>query len=460
MISIFFDKIYSNKLLYNLFSLWLFTIPFGSSIVKFSLDGFTLYPSLVFLILLMPSFFISYKRFSKFQWYFFFLLTLLTLHSVVYYPFVEGREDGLFDVRSILLFQGYYIVLLSSFYFFGKSKWKFLLSNGLRFYLYLLLIFGGIESLFGIHIAGDFTYKLSQSLVVNHYTPIFLFDNPNDYIVYTIGLTISLLLIDKTFLNNTLFLVLILSIQLFYAHMALSRLGILLLSGLLIIILVNYIRKSTYPFSKHIKVYFFLFISILLLLTTKPIYLGPILTTFLEENKDVSDKKSLKIYDKITSDSDSITRIFENNIYLSTQSKLDSYQVRRNLFLNGIEIYRTSPIIGVGPGQFKYLIKTNKDEYLPVDNNYSPHNFFTELTCNYGALGIIFIISFIYILCVSILKKIKQWKWLLIFLIIYLVLAVIPSGFLYLNINWLMLSILWIVFTENYNKHKQNAYTH
>ena len=133
MIAKLIHKIYSLKLVTNLFLLWVFTIPFGSSIVYLSFDGFTLYPSIIFLLLLLPLFLITFKKFNRFQWSLFLLLFFLVIHSLCYLPFVKGKEDAIFDLRSIILFWSYFTVLLSSFIYFGKEKWKSLLSNGLRF---------------------------------------------------------------------------------------------------------------------------------------------------------------------------------------------------------------------------------------------------------------------------------------------------------------------------------------
>jgi O-antigen ligase len=420
----------TNSLVNLLFLSWLFTIPFGSKIFHLSIGFATLYPSLIigFLLLLctIKNIF-SLTRIEKFVGLFLIIFLILT---IIFSFNVGGRKEALFDLHSIILFNLYYFNLTLTKYTLKQVAFLRIINKGLFFFTLIILIFGILESLFGVHLVGEYTYKLSQGLATVNYTPLFIYDNPNDYLVYSIGISSITFILNKNLFQNKLLLFSVIVLNLFFAHEAMSRFAILVLMVLLFIFLwSNYFKILTF------KYFIILLIPIVLLFVSNNIYLGPIITTQL-----ATAKTSLRKNDVILNK--------ENKPNIVLKNKLDSYTVRKNLVLNGLQLYKSSPIFGVGPGQFRYLLGNFKTKY-PIDKNNSPHNYFIEMISQFGVIGFfIFTIPFL----LFILKTIKG-RWNLLFSILvflYYLESLMPSAFLYLDINWLLFSVIILCYSEDF----------
>lgn len=436
---------YSEKNVSLMFLLWLLTLPFGASIVSFSIGFATIYPNLLISLILTPLGFRMFKSFSVIFKMLILLLFLLLVQSVILFPSINGKQEALFDIHSISLFLLFVFNLFSVYSKLMKENFSQVLLKGLYAYLYLLIIFGGIETMVGIHVEGGYTEKLSRGLALIHYTPIFLYDNPNDFLVYVISLTLLLLLVDKKLIINRSKIILILAIELFFAHMALSRFSILILITLMLYVL--YVTYKDFFNRNNRLIISYSIISIILIFSVRSLYLGPMLITYFAKKNDpvLLKQTSEKIGEdvKLVLIKDTIT------------PPLDSYTVRKNLMINGYKIAKSHPILGCGPGQFKYNLKKFESKY-PIDNNYSPHNYAIELISQFGIIGaVLYLIPFVLLVYLFIILKHRNILFVLS-IIYYYILSLIPSSFLYLDINWVFIGIIFIYSVDIINKGTRN----
>jgi O-antigen ligase len=190
---------------------------------------------------------------------------------------------------------------------------------------------------------------------------------------------------------------------------------------------------------------YFIFPFALIILSNK-IYLGPIIITQIKSLKD--DKAQNSIESKKSTSKLQAKEGFSLDSAIQEESKLDSYTVRKNLFINGIKLFMSSPLIGVGPGQFRYLLGKYETKY-PIDKNCSPHNYFIEMISQYGVIGlIVFLIPLILFLL-----KLRKGKWNFLFTLIiffYYLSSLMPSAFLYLDINWILFTVIVLCFSEDF----------
>lgn len=429
-----------------LFLAWLFSIPFGSKIFHFSIGFATLYPSLILGGVLFIVTFKSFIKSTKLEKIIGFIFVLFLIQAIIQYFFIKGKKEGLFDIHSIILFTLYYFNFILTKHTFPNDRFIYLINKGIRFFAYFILIFGIIETLLGIHIVGDYTYKLQNGIATDFYSPLFIYDNPNDFLVYSIGSSLLMFLYDQKQLENKLLTFSILVLNLFFAHISMSRFAILFLEILLLIYIWKYfIVKLTFS-----KVLLF-FIPLSLLIFSNKTYWGPIIITQLEKLKEqdkVEESTQAKPTVKVEKKKESIE---------TSVKKLDSFTLRKNLVLNGISFYKQSPIFGIGPGQFRYSLNKKNHPYLPIDKNSSPHNYFIELISQYGILGIIlFFVPF-----VLFIKKIYSRKWNFLFSILvflYYLEGLMPSAFLYLDMNWILFTSIVLCYSEDFVTFKTFRY--
>jgi len=212
MIQIFKEKIekfYSDKNLFLLLSTWLITFFFGSKIGAVSIGFLTIYPNLIIGVLFVPliiSTFFSLNKWFKLHSY---IILLFVLYSVVW-MLMKGKNDySIFEFRSWIFHLFSFLILSVSYCFFkNKSYFKRSISSVLWIWFIVLILFGFIEIITGYHFVGSFTDKISKlPISITDYTPVFIFDNPNDYILNCLGVYFILLFVDqKRFENSWLIL--------------------------------------------------------------------------------------------------------------------------------------------------------------------------------------------------------------------------------------------------------------
>jgi len=420
-----------------IFFAWMISLPFGAKIVHFSIGFATLYPSLILGFIFFLSSIRIISKVSKTEKSIGFVLIILLIQSILFALIIPGKKEALFDLHSIILFNLYYFNFILAKNSFSKQKFLSLFNNCFLFFCFFLLIFGVIESLIGIHVVGHYTYRLSQGMATVNFAPLFLYDNPNDYLVYSIGVSYIALIFNKKLFENKLFVFSILVLNLFFAHIALSRFAIFLMMMLLFVFLWN-----TYILKFKKKYLFYFLIPFTLIVLSNKIYLGPIIITQLNAIKE----------DKIKSNGPNLVSLKKqekvSDLKVKQDTLLESYIVRKNLLKNGFNLFKSSPLIGVGPGQFRYLLNKYETKY-PIDKNYSPHNYFIEMISQYGIIGfIVFLIPFILFFI-----KVLKGRWNLMFSIliaIYYILGLMPSAFLYLDINWILFSVIVLCYSEDF----------
>ncbi len=424
-----------------LFFIWLICIPFGAKVVHISVGIATLYPSLILGILFFAVAIKGLFKYSNIEKIIALLLVIFLLVAVISSFLVKGKKEALFDLHSIILFNLYFHNFILAKYSLVKSQFINVFNKGFLFFVFFILIFGIIESLIGIHIGGEYTYRLSQGMATVNYAPLFIYDNPNDYLVYSIGVSLTALIFNKRLFDNKLLVFSILVLNLFFAHIALSRFAILLMMMLLFVFL-----WKTYISKFKLKYLAYFLIPFILIFLSNKIYLGPIIITQIESFMD--DKNLNSIDDKKTT-----SKLQENedstlDSQIQEENRLDSYTVRKNLLFNGINLFKSYPIFGIGPGQFRYFLGKYETKY-PIDKNCSPHNYFIEMISQYGLIGLlIFLIPFILFF-----MKLIKGKWNLMFsilIVVYYLQGLMPSAFLYLDINWILFTVIVLCYSEDF----------
>jgi O-antigen ligase len=136
------------------------------------------------------------------------------------------------------------------------------------------------------------------------------------------------------------------------------------------------------------------------------------------------------------------------NLQIET-AHLNSNEVRLNLLLNGIDFIKEEPLIGIGPGAFRMHHKEHKVSN-PTETVIGAHNFPIEIVSQYGLFGWLYLLIVLSILIAFLLKykKNKQngMDWIIAFFIFLPLLWLLPSSFLYLDLNWMILPLLIILF--------------
>jgi hypothetical protein len=306
---------------------------------------------------------------------------------------------------------------------------------------------------------------------------MFIFGNPNDYILNCILIFCILLFIDKKFTEDFLkniFCLIALFVLSIYAK---ARIGELMI--LILFILVVYKNVFRLKFIIKYKYFIILFITCLLLLLsniilikeggtgefnmfshfnntvknkiqTKKTIINKIGKVSKIENKYLVPK--IKIKDSVLTEGSLLFTNYKNyNVKKVEESSVneikdESLKIRIKLIQNGIFLIKTHPIFGVGPGQFQEFNKLKK---VPNDigENCSPHNYFIELISNYAILAIAFFI-FIFILLIRLfIYKIQNRYWLIVTFLLFCLASVVPSAFTYQPINWFFMS-LWVLYSQ------------
>lgn len=410
-------------------------MPFGSSLISLSLGFMTIYPSLIILFVLTIFGFVSKTKIQKpIQRYTLVFYVIWITYAIIQTIITGVNRDAIIDIRSLILMTLYAFVLFWTSEYLNWNSWKKVIKKGVKFYFFLLLIFSFVEFQGGIHIAGHFTEKLELTepgLV--HYSPLFIYDNPNNVTTYIILLGLLLILLEKNHIKNLYKLSFyILSIY-FIAFISASRIGIAISISLLIYACILAILK--YKKSRELIFTILVAIMAISLFLTKQIYYTPI---WQPVKKHVEEKKCNK--DKI--------------------EKLNSIRVRKHLALNGIEALKESHFLGVGPGQFRVLNKKHKFK-MNTETNIGLHFWAIEILSQFG---IFIFIGYLYIIFHIILNTIKNYRnnktlssFIIISLIIFGLTSLMPSIFLSEEINWIFIGVIIVLssnFTPSYAKEK------
>lgn len=415
-----------------IFLSWLFCLPFGSSIGGISLGILTIYPSLVLLFALFPFALFTFKEWNPRLKYVVLFLLIWFLAGLVY-PKVFSTpvsSEWKFDIRSLGLQFLTIFVIIGIYYKLGAAKFFAKLKTGTVYFLLFLITFGLFEFYSGIHFKGVFTDKLLELDAVSelYYAPVFVYGNPNDFMVYLIlVLLIYLVLLGQEENKWRSFALLLLTFLFaFITNARIAQFAIFLM------VLVQLIRVFWDPI-KQIKKQFIIIsliggLASVLLLLNNPIFIGP---KYAKGQFDTNGN------------------YVEFPVRPKNQDTLTSFELRKNLFLNGVSIIKEHPIFGIGPGGFK---KLHAEKKVPFSSGsiVGPHNYPIELVAGYGIFGWSMIALFT-LLFISHLRKIllqRKFHWILFSIPVFILSSILPSSFLYLDINWIFVAVISILSIE------------
>jgi hypothetical protein len=449
----------------SLFLLWILTLPFGSNLFNYSIGFMTLYPNLILTFLLFPFTLLGKKKWDFFEYIIIAFLFFWSIYEIIIANRIGLSNEAIFDIRSLLLQFFFALTLIGVFKFIGKQSFLNTLITGLRCFLFILLLSGVIEFITGIHFAGYKTHELLNLPVGNiFYAPMFIYDNPNDYLTYLIFIFLMLNLFDEKLRNHFFLKIIIALVIFFFSVYADSNFAKIISAGILIFCSFEIIRTYfQWVFLKvalpYLAVTFFLIITVV----SNPIFLGPKYKNgakYRLNGISIIEEKNNQLKVLTAKESLSISKQKKVIQYLdsvNTKSPDGSSNLRKNLILNGIDFIKSAPVFGIGPGGFAFKLKHNKQKYY-VHTHTSPHNFPIEIISQFGVFGWFYFCALLYILfrLTLLRKKLKRnYKIALSFLFLSIpLLWMMPSSYLYLNIHWLFLPLLVIqlnIIKENSN---------
>lgn len=447
-----YHKILNNKSLITfLLAGYVLTFPFGSDIFPISLGFFTLYPNLIFILLIFGIGILNLRIISnKIEIYSLIFFGVWVLYAFTGIFLVEGKDDAIIDFRSVLLFAFtiYNLVWLKSY--FGIEEFIKNL-NPLIFSVYLFLIVIGLVEFFsGYHFEGNYSQYILERPEQNIKASFFLFDNVNNFITYVIGLGIVLMTFNIKE-NNLFITTTVLSSSLAYSYLLDAKIGIIACSIVGMILIIKLLSKKYYfNIRTPNRGLYYLILIILLIFSIlhKPIVnncnkrisfngINANSDTLVIEKKKFSTNKSIE--DKIP---DGLVLIKDTANYYAHTLKYHygSLNFRKAIFFNAWELFKEKPLLGIGSGQFRYSQKIGKQKYYSgtIQN---PHFWLMEILVQYG---IIILIGYTIIFILSLFNKHLSGTLrvnALLILSTFLFTSIMPSAFLILDINWLFTGV-------------------
>ncbi len=411
----------------TIFLLWMITLPFGSNLGGISLGFFTIYPSFVLLLLLFLRFIWTFQKWNigLKSYTFFLIFWVFYAVSSLYWAETIGIEEWKFDVKSLIMQLLTVSTLFGAFYFFGKDKFFQLFNSGLVAFLIVLIIAGYYEFYTGNHILGHFTDKMMSENEVRpfFYAPSFVYDNPNDFLVYY-NIVLAILTFQYRKGRHRAWLLLIAVFTgIIFGLYADARLMLVTDIILLIWILI----RTFIDYFDSLKSFRYWMIPLSLILMT---------IVYVKSEKFFGPKYVEGNY--------TTEGIYE--VFPLPDTSVNSIDVRKNLLSNGMDMIAEQPLTGVGAGQFRYRHAeklVNKD----TGTVQGPHNFTVEVLSQYGIIGWLLFI-FLFVAFAGTFSRFwsakRNYYHLLILFVIYPLFSLTPSSFLYMDINWIFLSFLII----------------
>lgn len=434
-----------------LFLLWWLTLPFGSSILSVDLGPIVLYPQLILSFLLGILGLKSIKDWGRSSFLYLGFVLLWLIQGFVQYCIQPKTDLALFDLKSLIYQLITTGVLISSYYTLKKESFFSIVIIGGRCFVILLLFFGVFESFTGIHLVGSTTDKLLDLRIGNiHYAPLFLYDNPNDYVAHGLFYLSILFLLDKRWGRNPFLMLSCLIAMYHFAYLADSTFG-----KLATLILISFfVLFEVFKLKKwQIAPLAFIFIFIGIFFASNHFYVGPkydyttpyrlneLVDISIEDGKvDIQDIRS-----KYSPDELSLIVYAMDSIVLNNPNQ--STSVRQALILNSLDFIKEKPFFGLGPGQYyqRHIDGKVKNYTGTVAN---AHCFPLELISVYGLIGWGYLVILLVVFSRILLNKSLGYERFLRFFIAGVVLAIIwmmPSGYLYLEIHRLTLPLLLLV---------------
>jgi hypothetical protein len=438
-----------------LFIAWSITLPFGSNLLGISIGPLTIYPNLIFTLVLAPLGILSFKKWNKLEVSILGFLFLWLLFAIF-----QGQKSGflkeeIFDIRSLIMQFLVAVVLIGTYHSLGKQQFLKFTVIGFRCFLFILLSAGIVEFLTGIHFAGTKTQELLELPVGNNfYAPMFIYDNQNDYLTYLIFTFLTLNLFDEK-LRSNIYLQLLFSVIIFvFANYADSNFAKIVSFGMIVlqIGILNYQqfqKKKVFDFLP----YFVAFVLLIITVFTNSLFLGPKYensANYRLNGVQIVNKEKGKM--EVISAKEKLSKSEQNQVIAhldsaNTKSPEGAANLRKNLILNGIDFIKSATVFGLGPGGFALKIKRNEHKHF-IHTHTSPHNFPIEIISEFGVFAwTYFVLILIVFVAIIKLHKLISNAHKIAFLQLLIALPflwMMPSAYLYLTIHWLFLPLLLI----------------
>lgn len=450
-----FLKDLSGKSYLNWFSIWFLLYPFDAYVLPVSIGFMTIYPHLILTFLLLGwSYFHKKKEIPErhLQWAIIYYV-VLALFGIISIFFVEGKRDAIYATRSLIMLAATVALLIRSYSIIGQEGF-FRRIFQLSFIVFVFFSAAAYFEFFtGIHFESPHTDKLLLLPASNiTYAPTFLYQNPNTFLCYLFSSALIMILSSKSLQRNFLPLLPIFLTLLFFSIAADSLLGKLASSCMAVFFAVSTINMEFIKkYSFQLKSFFFLVVCIALIATQNALYLGPIWKNgkdYVLNDVQVIEERKGKLHFLSSADlrekygKEEIIRSYYN---YQNRGKAPSSEVRKNLFLNGVELIKKYPITGVGAGQYSW-----KSAHHELPNNtgtvISPHESVTEFASQYGLPMLLWMFSIIGMTFLFVVKEnrhnirfILLWCFLLG---ISWVVAAMPSAWLVLNCGWILMAMI------------------
>ncbi|HOV11234.1 MAG TPA: O-antigen ligase family protein [Bacteroidales bacterium] len=443
----------SEKVFERVFQLWFLCFPFGAGFLTLSLVFFTIYPSMFVsgILFILTLFFKPYKldKFYMMILAFWAVWLIYALARLVILP-VINFHDAIFDLRSLFMFALTIYLVFLSVKILGWEKFRKNIADLSLVLFVIFTVIGFFEFFSGIHIAGMRTLKILNEPVSNvTYAPFFVYDNPNNFIVYYFLFSLLIMLFHESIRRNIWALITIVLLVFFFSYVADARFG--KYSSYLMIIVV------LFAFRPKIKIVFYalaLAFAILCFLW-KPLFYGPVWQN--GEKYQLNELTCLQTDStlKICSIKDLKNSYSEDTLMAKIaaykNSKGESGNIRLGLIKNGLYLFKQSRFLGVGPGQF---ISYHRIKKVPVDvgTQLSAHAWLIEILSQYGVIIFICYIAVFGFIFLRAASKFRNDKNLTLFflmsIIVFFIVSNLPSAFLLLDINWIFTALI-LVFYKN-----------
>lgn len=397
--------------------------------LEFRLFGVTLYAFRVLLLLSLPI--LLFKGELKFYTnkvskYTFFFLIIWLLYAGLSLLWCIDKTAAYKDILYLLFGLATFVFLVSIKK--GCEQFEEELASIWTMVFIVVAIVCVWEIYTANHLVSSLTSRLYELKPFHklNYVPIFTFDNSNHFAIYC---CLSILLFAGLILKKQKLVLsgFLIACSMFIIHLSQARLGIITLFVFAAMILFyfymkrkeNELNQVLFRIGKFVLVAFFLLSSVFCFHTFENV-----------QNKIITPA------DLITSD-----------------NRLPSNVLRKNLLLNGMDFFIASKGLGVGAGNYKSYINKGNVQY-ETDGIDSPHNWPMEILSQYG-IGITFLFTalfgyIVFVIYTSIKKTSFNQKHLqlVLLLVCYAIMSNSNSIFLPLPINWLMLSLI-VIYTDD-----------
>jgi len=447
-----------------LFTLLIVSFPFGSFLLSFSIGFMILYPYLVLVcILALLALWMPRNETSKLSRLYLLFLLLFFSYAFVGFFFIPAKSYALIDIRSIVLMLLTTWVFIAVRNFLGFKKWKTIILFSFKIIFVLIICFGLFEILSGWHVTGAFTEKISTRGLKDNmsYIPVFLWDNPNNFMVYVLLIGSVIILLESKSRKKNYETITILFIALMMAVVTEARIAQF---TVIIISLVYGIARFTElknSFSRK-QVYFILVVLVGLIYVVGT-------QTFFKEIPHASATKisateplypvpaggkrlRAKVLDIYASD----TILSVNHV---SKDKRNSKDERLALIRNGLDFTKESHYLGIGPGQYRFRHDQNQIRHHAFGNN-GAHFWLIELLSQYGILifGIYAgILLWAIVLVTRNYGKSNELAFgILVGFLAFGCAMLLPSAFLILDIHWIF-TVIWIVSAGEFYTRKSST---